>query len=553
MSCRWTDAIVAGLTGPDAPGIDDEARRHLDHCARCQAAVRRADGLDTELGVELRHMRTDELPRSVLAAPAPEPARAGWHRPGVLIAGTATVAVAALLAGIALAPPRPVSNLPFGASGPQASGEASASAGQPSGTPAPSAPPTAAPAGDPLRAGEIAAVVDEPLVVRTSPGTADAATITTDRLWKGQRVRLLEGPVEADGYPWWRVRIGEIEGWVATEEKDGSKPWISPLGNGDILYAAPDLELRLVAPDGADDRPFLTKPLSELRPAISCGSTVTGTWSADGTFAIVVDAPACDGSIYRVDADGRTGTHLADGLEPALSGDGGQMAFTPQVTFSCATACPVPGLPDAADIQVVPSDGSSGPQAVGDSDQGLIPSHPTWAPDRRSVAYAGYAHDDAGGSNPGVYVTDESETRRVTDGFAPTWSPDGRWIVFGRPTPSGLDELLRIHPDGSAEQALGLGDPDSVAFSPDGELLAVTGAVAAEHHFLSVTAFGQPIESGRLVDEAYDVTWSPDGERLAWSAWDGSQMAIWVANADGTDARAIVPGQAPAWRPLIGG
>lgn len=39
-------------------------------------------------------------------------------------------------------------------------------------------------------------------------------------------VSVLEGPVDADGYRWWRVGNNELAGWVA--EGDGAELWLSP-------------------------------------------------------------------------------------------------------------------------------------------------------------------------------------------------------------------------------------------------------------------------------------------------------------------------------------
>lgn len=39
-------------------------------------------------------------------------------------------------------------------------------------------------------------------------------------------VSVLEGPVDADGYRWWRVGNNELAGWVA--EGDGTELWLSP-------------------------------------------------------------------------------------------------------------------------------------------------------------------------------------------------------------------------------------------------------------------------------------------------------------------------------------
>lgn len=51
---------------------------------------------------------------------------------------------------------------------------------------------------------------------RSAPGTSSDVL---DTLPPGTQVALLEGPTEADGYHWWKVRIGDgREGWVAGEE-----------------------------------------------------------------------------------------------------------------------------------------------------------------------------------------------------------------------------------------------------------------------------------------------------------------------------------------------
>ena len=41
-------------------------------------------------------------------------------------------------------------------------------------------------------------------------------------------VSILEGPVTADGYRWWRVGNNELSGWVADGDADGAEEWLSP-------------------------------------------------------------------------------------------------------------------------------------------------------------------------------------------------------------------------------------------------------------------------------------------------------------------------------------
>jgi hypothetical protein len=44
------------------------------------------------------------------------------------------------------------------------------------------------------------------------------------QLGSGSRVTVLDGPVAADGFAWWRVRRSEITGWVI--EGEGSEIWL---------------------------------------------------------------------------------------------------------------------------------------------------------------------------------------------------------------------------------------------------------------------------------------------------------------------------------------
>ena len=62
------------------------------------------------------------------------------------------------------------------------------------------------------------------LNVRQSPSTA--ATLVSC-LPDGTVVVLTNGPVDADGYRWWRIEAGPVRGWLA--ESDGVTPWLQPL------------------------------------------------------------------------------------------------------------------------------------------------------------------------------------------------------------------------------------------------------------------------------------------------------------------------------------
>lgn len=55
------------------------------------------------------------------------------------------------------------------------------------------------------------------------------ASVSGDRAGRyapGAVVSVLEGPVDVDGYRWWRVGNNELSGWVA--DGDGEEQWLSP-------------------------------------------------------------------------------------------------------------------------------------------------------------------------------------------------------------------------------------------------------------------------------------------------------------------------------------
>jgi hypothetical protein len=45
---------------------------------------------------------------------------------------------------------------------------------------------------------------------------------------EGERVRIREGPVEADGYIWWRIEGQSGAGWSAERSKEGVV-WLQPV------------------------------------------------------------------------------------------------------------------------------------------------------------------------------------------------------------------------------------------------------------------------------------------------------------------------------------
>ncbi len=179
---------------------------------------------------------------------------------------------------------------------------------------------------------------------------------------------------------------------------------------------------------------------------------------------------------------------------------------------------------------------------------------------------------------------DGSSPKALTnDGHSssPTWSPDGRRILFihdsalptpGHPEPKEFEshhsvELYLMDADGGNRHLLRRLEPViySAAWSPDGKTLAITCLPEARPN--RPPPAGEPMRAGLfllpadgqgelrlLFRDAFTPSWSPDGKKLAFSVESPrGQWAVHVAGSDGShDVRLTAParsGGSPAWSP----
>lgn len=571
--CRRTDAIAEIVADP-ALGIDaltDEHWQHIGICADCNVAVRNLERLDHALTASLRSQPREELPPSVLATPAlprrePGPAVG----PMLALAAVVVLAVGVAIVGVDWFPFRGIGVTPStspDASAPLPTASATVPAATP--TPAPSASneptPTSAPTPDAepigLRVGQVAAVVDEPLVVRTAPGTDPDSTITPDRLWIGQRVRILDGPADVDGYTWWEVQVGEIRGWVADAELDDSAPWLAPLGNGLIAFADPigsaTMRIWTASADGAE-----TTVIADLDAAagmklvLSCGQGAEPAgWSQDGTWlAFDYTANGCERAVGMVRGDGTGLRIIGPGHWPAWRPDGAALTYGENVPYqACGRDCP---NVDEGPWGLVQVEIDGEPSSLTQGDRWTSATMPAWAPDRRTIAFHHWTADatspELGGSSM-IYLADADgdNARPLTDGQMPTWSPDGRWIVFTRSSAEGGNATLhRIRPDGTGLEAIGEVWSPFIAFAPDGSRIAV----ARETGLFTMAPDGSDAELAIPGTYVAGFDWSPDGRHIVAAIDYAGTPGLYRVSLAG-EAPAILgmglDGSSPAWQPLL--
>ncbi len=344
-----------------------------------------------------------------------------------------------------------------------------------------------------------------------------------------------------------RVRVGTDSGWIGVDLSTG-KRWYPT------------------------ERDMWTRSADD--------SLVTWQVAADGEIALKVSAR--DGTDVRTVARGPACDNGSPFEEVQFAPDARSLVYQ--------SGCREP----SADLYSIESDGRGLRQLTRTRQH---ETQPRWSPDGRSIVYARW--DSAGLARQGcpetIWVADASGlhprqlTQPIPDRFdgSPSWSPDGREILFSRSSTTSYGELFVVPVSGgrardlhvagsfpvwgpqriayarSGDYSLWTMKPDGTgrtkiaagalcdAWASDGRLAYEdTGNAKAVVHIVAArggrsSSFALPARVGQCAF----LTWSPEGNRLLLSPSKTASgpTELFVVGTDGRQLRRLTSGMGANW------
>lgn len=193
---------------------------------------------------------------------------------------------------------------------------------------------------------------------------------------------------------------------------------------------------------------------------------------------------------------------------------------------------------------------------------------PEWSPDGKEIAFV----SDRTGHNE-IFVVDlagatvHQVTNDQSDNIHPHWSPDGQRIIYcsardnpdQSSAPEGeIYEIYTVKPDGSdaTRIAKDKGINTYPSYSPDGRLIVFRKIIGNKNSEVFVMNADGSSPRNLTNNPAFDgwPRWSPDGSRIVFgSNRGGTDYEIYVMNAGGSSVQRITElhgrNTSPKWSP----
>ena len=283
---------------------------------------------------------------------------------------------------------------------------------------------------------------------------------------------------------------------------------------------------------------------------------------AQGQIAFSSDRDG-DQEIYVMDADGGNPRRLTNNRDgdwaPSWSPDGKHIVFLSGRDGHVDRHAPIP------EIYVMDADGGN-PQNLTNNPK--ADRSPSWSPDGKRIVFE--SDRDAGG-NPhsiDIYVMDangenqERLTNNLTEDRYPSWSPDGKRIVFSARREGhvvhNLDityEIYAMTADGGDEQRLtdNRNNDLSPVWSPDGERIAFASDRKGGWQKFDIYVMDADGENQHNLTQhrAWDASpsWSPNSERIIFRSNRDGNWEIYVMDTDGGNLQNLTNHPDGDWNP----
>jgi len=143
------------------------------------------------------------------------------------------------------------------------------------------------------------------------------------------------------------------------------------------------------------------------------------------------------------------------------------------------------------------------------------------------------------------------------DTYYARWSPDGTKLVFTASISAYSYEVMSVNADGTGLDTLTLNGSADFApdWSPNGSQIAFVSARVSPQSIYRMNADGTSQTRLTTTHTVYDVAWSPDSVRLAFTGYDGSGVRkLWTVKTDGSNLLEVAGSgahspQDPVWSP----